>query len=72
METNYPALIHTLQKMSEISRPEDSTTDDRATKKQKRIMHGICDLMEDAAVALNELYQKVNDERRDVVETARQ
>jgi hypothetical protein len=64
----YEELIEALTGMAHISRP-------RTKKSEKlsdidRLQHGICDLMEDAAVAIDDLLRRVSDEGRQVTETA--
>ncbi len=68
---NYEGLIDALINMSGLYRPLDDPKDNPYVKKQKRIQHGICDLMEDAAVALDALSKKVKEnENRETLQAA--
>lgn len=58
----YETLIESLIGMAKVTRPLAS-----ATGRQDLIQHGICDIMEDAAVAIDDLLTRmkgfVNEER---------
>lgn len=58
----YENLIEALVGMAEITRPVLDTKDDGVTLRQKRIQHGICDMLEDAAVAIDELMKRIGEE----------
>lgn len=60
----YETLVETLVKMSEITRPTTKPSIDPTQKRFDKIQHGICDLLEDAAVAIDALMQKVTNEER--------
>jgi hypothetical protein len=62
----YEDLIEALVGMAKITRPKIDTRDSPDVLRQKNIQHGICDIMEDAAVAIDDLMQKVkaNEDRK--------
>lgn len=51
----YENLIEALVGMAEISRPRSNPNASR----EEKIQHGICDLLEDAAVAIDELMKRI-------------
>jgi polyhydroxyalkanoate synthesis regulator phasin len=57
----YETLVDTLVKIAEISRPGDE-----GDKRQNNIMHGICDLLEDAAVAIDDLMKMAKTETKEL------
>lgn len=51
----YEDLIEALVGMAKITRPRLNANDSPEKKRQNTIQHGICDLLEDAAVAIDAL-----------------
>lgn len=69
----YVELVEALVGMATITRPKLDTRDEPNVLKQKNIQHGICDMMEDAAVAIDDLMKRLtgeNIEERDCTEAA--
>ena len=63
----YKNLIEALVGMAKISRPRLDLDEAQKSKDQRRtetIQHGICDLLEDAAVAIDDLLQRIQHEER--------
>lgn len=50
----YKSLVEALTGMAEVTRPLPGEE-----TKQSKVQHGICDLMEDAAAAIDELIRKL-------------
>lgn len=77
----YEDLIEALVGMAKITRPsltlnmaKDNVLKSAAEKRSESIQHGICDLLEDAAVAIDDLLSKLkgvnNEEGRTHAEAA--
>lgn len=55
--TEYEKLVDMLVDMSKITRPPTNQT----LTREQRIQHGICDMLEDAAITIDELIKKVRE-----------
>lgn len=73
----YENLIEALVAMSTITRPKpgtglarDGVLKSADDKRNETIQHGIADLLEDAAVAIDDLMKKVPNEKRECAEAA--
>lgn len=55
----YETLVDLLVDMAKISRPAPTQVD-----RESRIQHGICDLLEDAAVAIDDLMNKLKEKAK--------
>lgn len=60
----YENMIEALVGMAKITRPKINIQDSAAVQRHKNIQHGICDLLEDAAVAIDELLKRIPNEDR--------
>lgn len=75
--TEYEKLIEALVGMAKITRPplnlnlaKDNILKSADEKRKERIQHGICDLLEDAAVAIDDLMKRATNENRTHAEAA--
>jgi hypothetical protein len=63
--TEYEELVEALVGIAKVTRPSIDLKDDADIQRQKGIQHGICDLLEDAAVAIDDLMTKLKDKNNE-------